>query len=513
MIEPPLRFSPSTAVPHPLGVRPSGNLYLSNNIEKSVEARKTSLGVFGALSEDLLVEVVSYLDAPQLVKLESVSRYMLAFSFHVDLWRELFWSEFPNRERVIKLDLKSTWRESLLDYLRSNSEETAKRKRVADDISKIYPRLSDVYSDTLYSPYRSSGLVPSATWLARENIDRIHWKDLSVSDFIEQFEKRNKPVIITGFVEDQWSSTVEAWSDVPAMIAAIAAENDLVFDCGVHHFRLSEFARYVDTGLFRLDEAPIFVFDTKTFAKRNILQNAYSDIPFFANDLFDLLPGENRPDNAWLLVGPPGASSKWHVDPNATNAWNAIIVGEKKWVLLPPHLGPPPGVEMSSDGFAVRQPVTLTDWLDGGFYSDLYDRFHGKGLVEATCRSGEIMFVPRGWWHCVRNTGNVSTIAITKNYAAESSVDNVRRFLKQFSHCVSGVPQNVRGKLWVEFDKVLREHRPHLINGEVEIEAVEEVNDTKNDSDNESCCGGEQLTFSFWDHLTTGTKSLSFERS
>ena len=126
------------------------------------------------------------------------------------------------------------------------------------------------------------------------------------------------------------------------------------------------------------------------------------------------------------------------------------------------------------------------------------------------------MFVPRGWWHCVRNTGESPTIAVTQNYVAESSVDQVRRFLKEFSHCVSGVPVGIRSKLWVEFDRVLRIARPDLVR-DIDIpDVATSVDDDgvadKDDDDNESCCGGEVQEFSFWDHFNTSTKSLSFHR-
>ena len=496
-----LQFNPSQAVSHPLGVKPNGNLFFCENMSEQVEHRKKSLGAFfSVLSEELLVDILSYSNAIDLVTISGVSKHMLAYSFHVDLWRDLYWS-MPSR-----CELKSSWRDSVIDSLRQGSLREVKRQRT--EPSEIYPVLSNVFSDLLYSPYRSSGLVPTNAWIQRENIDRVDYR--SLKDFVDKYERKNTPVIITGFVDSEWNDAVAKWRNGP--IEKLAPGNPEM-ECGAFKFSLEEYAAYIASGLYRLDESPIFIFDTKTFSKSKDFQDMYTKIPFFGDDLFDLLSGEFRPDNAWLLVGPPGASSKWHVDPNSTSAWNAVIKGEKKWILLPPHLGPPPGVEVSSDGFAVRQPLTLTDWLDGGFYADTYRQFAGRGLVEATCREGEIMYVPRGWWHCVRNSGDDITIAITQNYAAECAVDHVRRFLKQYAHCVSGVPQNVRARLWIEFDRNLREKRPELINGDITINE-EQVDACGDDvSDNESCCGGEQVSFSFWDHFTTGTKSLNFERN
>ena len=179
------------------------------------------------------------------------------------------------------------------------------------------------------------------------------------------------------------------------------------------------------------------------------------------------------------------------MDPNATNAWNAVISGSKRWLMLPPHLGPPPGVTVSGDGFAVRQPLHLGDWLEE-FYP------HTKGLVECTCRAGEIVFVPRGWWHCVRNIE--PTVAVTQNYAAASSVGYVRSFLKNFSHCVSGIEAACRPLLAAEFDRVLG----------VESQAGDDQAGAETACEN--ACGENACNepVSFWGNL--GSRSLQFSR-
>ena len=524
--EPVLRFNPAVGVSHPLGVKPSGNLYLCDNIQEAVEGRSRSLGPhLGSVSEELLIELLSFCGWEDLVTLTGVSKYTLAFSFHPDLWRDLFWSEFGSMNRDTHFALKSSWRTTFLDTKRTKDERTLKKQRTDDAQHEDnesgetgYPRVPSVFSDLLYGPYRASGLRPTREWIQRENIDRVSIADMSVARFIDEYESRNRPVIVTDFVTSEWTNATTQMDTVEKFAQWVETNlGDPVMECGAQGLRMSEFRQYLANGLSTIDESPYFVFDTRTFQKCEKMAKFFTPrIPLFDHDLFDLLSGEYRPDNAWLLIGSPGASSKWHVDPNATNAWNGVISGEKKWVLLPPHLGPPPGVEVSSDGFAVRQPLTLTDWIDGGFYADLYRQFHGKGLVEATCRAGEIMFVPRGWWHCVRNTGESPTIAVTQNYVAESSVDQVRRFLKEFSHCVSGVPVGIRSKLWVEFDRVLRIARPDLVR-DIDIpDVATSVDDDgvadKDDDDNESCCGGEVQEFSFWDHFNTSTKSLSFHR-
>lgn len=61
-------------------------------------------------------------------------------------------------------------------------------------------------------------------------------------------------------------------------------------------------------------------------------------------------------------MGPARSGSSFHVDPNATSAWNAVISGSKKWILYPPG-SVPPGVHPSPDGADVAAPVSLIEWF------------------------------------------------------------------------------------------------------------------------------------------------------
>jgi hypothetical protein len=87
---------------------------------------------------------------------------------------------------------------------------------------------------------------------------------------------------------------------------------------------------------------------------------------YFREDLFSVL-GEGRPDHRWVIIGPAGSGSSFHVGPNSTSAWNAIIKGAKKWVMFPPEVVPP-GVHPSADGAEVTSPVSIMEWFMN-FYS------------------------------------------------------------------------------------------------------------------------------------------------
>lgn len=118
----------------------------------------------------------------------------------------------------------------------------------------------------------------------------------------------------------------------------------------------------------------------------------------FSEDLFSIL-GASRPDHRWLIVGPARSGSTFHQDPNATCAWNAVVSGSKKWVMYPPHVTPP-GVRPSADGADVASPVSLTEW-----FLSFYEHRTAGGWAPAECvvRAGEVLFVPRQWWHLAIN--------------------------------------------------------------------------------------------------------------
>jgi len=224
---------------------------------------------------------------------------------------------------------------------------------------------------------------------------------------------------------------------------------DSKLSAGPTNMSLHNFFNYADENS---DEAPLFIFDP-SFGEiaskdgHNVTID-YNVPQYFTEDLFSVLP--DRPRFRWLLLGSEKSGSKWHVDPNRTNAWNAVIKGSKRWMLCPPH-SPPDGVFSSADGSEVAQPVSLSDWLLN-FYESSKSR--KTGFVEATCNAGEVMFIPNGWWHSVMNLEK-DTFAITQNYVGTSNVNKVRHLLRYRQDLVSGVEGHRRGNLWSEFDAAL----------------------------------------------------------
>lgn len=183
---------------------------------------------------------------------------------------------------------------------------------------------------------------------------------------------------------------------------------DVEFAVGPVEMKLENYFRYSD-GV--TEERPLYLFDPKFAEKVPVLDSEYEVPVYFREDLFSVL-GDERPDYRWIIIGPSGSGSSFHIDPNSTSAWNAVITGSKKWVLFPPDVVPP-GVHPSPDGAEVACPVSIMEWFMN-FYGDT--RRWKKRPVECICKAGEVVFVPNGWWHLVINLEE--SIAITQNYVS-----------------------------------------------------------------------------------------------
>jgi hypothetical protein len=183
----------------------------------------------------------------------------------------------------------------------------------------------------------------------------------------------------------------------------------------------------------------------------------------------------NRPDHRWLIIGPKKSGSVFHKDPNGTSAWNACIRGKKKWILFPPHM-PPPGVFPSKDGGAVETPVSVMEWFFN-FYKRAQSLMHQSGQergakneeeggkrmmpMEGVVNEGELIYVPRGWWHCVLNLED--SIAITHNFCSARGLPEVLKCLQESPHTISGVPEAQSALLYDAFRERLIKHEPCLL--------------------------------------------------
>ena len=161
--------------------------------------------------------------------------------------------------------------------------------------------------------------------------------------------------------------------------------------------------------------------------------------PYFASD--PRLHMSYLPRYRWLLIGEKGSGTTVHCDPAGTSAFNALIVGSKRWVFFPP--GTPEEdllVNIPQQGNVNINEIeayTVETWFNS-IYPKLADPSRKDGdsnigsRMEVIQRAGEIVYVPAGYLHVVVNLE--LTVAISQNFG-----------------CPDAFPENGLDRLYEEF--------------------------------------------------------------
>jgi hypothetical protein len=386
---------------HPLRVQPLGQQFVQTS---AVRTSRAALGSFAQLDDDGLLVLLAHLDARGLLQLASTTPAMLAFCYDESLWRTLTLDAFEG------------------DWLWRGSWQATFRARAALPPLAASVSAHGLFSDVLFASFLARHAAFDDAWLARESIERRDAATLSVDEFRRAFEAANRPLLITGI--PSVARAVQQWHDRSYLLSCFGAQP--VHARGTD-MPLSEFFAYADAND---DEMPLYVFDKAAFDKCPRLAADFDVPAYFSDDCFALLPADVRPSFRWLLIGHRRSGSSWHKDPNYTNAWNATITGTKKWLLLPPNVRPP-GVFADRDEVEVTVPLSIVEW-----FMQFYSECRKLKPIEVVTRPGDVLFVPRGWWHTALNFDYC--VAITQNYAPSSSMLGVVDWLEAHPQNASG---------------------------------------------------------------------------
>jgi len=526
---------------HPYGALPYGNIHLAAPPPASSSppikqqwhpdtVRHTGLGpLLRQLNDEQVLSILSFCDGPSLCGAVTSSRFLYVAGHHEELWRDLAlrrWGEegftVPSPDAASascntdgttdgasKRKNTGCWKD-IYAYNHHHNKTSHQSKPPTITLAHDPMPMSGIYSDTFFRSWlcRSFALQPS--WLSTHTVPTLPHHEVTTSIFVKEYEEKNIPLLIKGASktwpalakgsDHKWNSEYLLKTTANKTFRATSGAAPLPAS-----FSLSNYLKYCTSST---EEAPLYLFD-RTFATKvpQLLEDFDGGLKDSCawwkrgdeesgHDLFSVLGEGGRPDYQWLIVGPKRSGSCFHIDPNCTHAWNAPIIGRKRWIFYPPGVTPP-GVFPSPSGDDVCMPISIGEWFLT-FWDAHVERRKDPDVarrpLECTAYPGDVLFVPHGWWHMVLNIGDDDddavgsggeskddrgvSVALTRNYVSASNLSDVLRFLdtrvSQISGCrdrKEAVPPEELGR---EFRRALlsveKETNTKVVGGRVEEE-------------------------------------------
>ncbi|KAL9180814.1 hypothetical protein ACHAXT_011267 [Thalassiosira profunda] len=467
------------------------------------------------LNDEQILSILSFVDGPTLAGgVVQASRFLYVAGHHEELWRDVAlrrWGESgfavpPPTEKGNEShfagdggdDLSSRegncgcWKDiyAYNHYLPAHKQPMNLAREARPRLTHEPIPIQGIYSDTLFRSFlcRSFALQPS--WLATHTVPTLNHEEVTTERFVKEYEEPNVPLLIKG-ASHSWPAlggTREGrnkWTK--EYLLKVAEGKTFRATSGAAPlpatFSMKDYLSYCASST---EEAPLYLFD-RTFAAKcpKLLEDfdggMMESCPWWArynaesgHDLFATLGKGRRPDYQWLIVGPQRSGSCFHIDPNCTHAWNAPIIGRKRWIFYPPG-ATPPGVFPSPSGDDVCMPISIGEWLLT-YWDQHVERRNDPDVsrrpLECTACPGDVLFVPHGWWHMVLNIGDDGagddrgmSVALTRNYVSASNLPDVLRFLDTRVNQISGCRDREEA---VQPEDLGREFRRALLSWETE---------------------------------------------
>lgn len=298
------------------------------------------------------------------------------------------------REWIATNRLRGTPAEALVDVLvqRGVPEEVAQNAAChvdADLLIDIARQQQDVISK--YERQLENYQTLCALDPQNDNVPRRERP--SCMDFLHRFYSANRPVVLTGVMDDSpvlsWtpSSLSDRFGDQPIEVQTGRRSFPVwdVFLKGKTHRML--FREYVDLVESSGETNDFYMTGNDGFLSREGVEALTEEITFGS----EYLDAASISRNAHLWFGPEGAVSPLHRD--RVNVLKAQVYGRKRILMV--------------DSNQLHRVYNRRS-----FYSEVdaeapdYTRFplfRGLPIFDVTLHPGECLFIPVGWWHHVRS--------------------------------------------------------------------------------------------------------------
>ncbi|CAJ0767392.1 1369_t:CDS:2, partial [Entrophospora sp. SA101] len=166
------------------------------------DCRASSLGDLAYLIDELILEIIEYLDPKDLLNLSSTSKVLYCFATFDELWKQFTIERFGGG------------------------------------------------NDVLFQPFLCSSIELDQQYLGNETIDRR--SNLTMDEFINEYAIPNKPVIITDIVTN-WPA-FKKWS----LEYLVENFGDVKFRAEAIDIKLKNYIQYAKN---TMDESPLYLFD------------------------------------------------------------------------------------------------------------------------------------------------------------------------------------------------------------------------------------------------------------
>jgi hypothetical protein len=260
-------------------------------------------------------------------------------------------------------------------------------------------------SDTLELPVNTLESEPESNMMKvrdRETIDKIEESfasgvlsealrkapqierrsKLSIAEFVEQYRKKLKPVVVEGLM-NEWPA-LQKWS-WNYLVRKCGNAQVVVDSYNSKRARKVTFIEFVEMMKANQEsvQQPIYLQEWLYMATCPQLAEDLPELPIAQYDFRRNLFGEKISTNHQLWIGQKGATTRIHQDSYFIDVMHAQILGEKHWCIMSPE-------------------ATLERAESGEFLFEKLVNDPSVQILQCVLKPGDVLYLPAQWWHRIK---------------------------------------------------------------------------------------------------------------